>query len=60
MEQRRVHGAAATPARRTVPSWPRLRVPVVRRDRLLWSLHPIVDQSGPPLALLSAPAGFGK
>ncbi|MGH3484882.1 MAG: LuxR C-terminal-related transcriptional regulator, partial [Nocardioidaceae bacterium] len=42
------------------PSWPRLRVPVVRRDRLLWSLHPIVDQSGPPLALLSAPAGFGK
>src|SRR5918996_5639024 len=58
MGQRREHGTVA--ARRAVPSWPRLRVPVVPRDRLLASLHPIVDQSGPPLALLSAPAGFGK
>jgi LuxR family maltose regulon positive regulatory protein len=60
MGQRREHGTVAAARTRIVPSWPQLRVPVVRRDRLLASLHPIVDRSGPPLALLSAPAGFGK
>ena len=60
MGQRREHGTVVPAQTRAVPSWPRLRVPVVRRERLLASLDPIIDQSGPPLGLLSAPAGFGK
>jgi LuxR family transcriptional regulator, maltose regulon positive regulatory protein len=45
---------------RVSPPWPKLRVPAVRRDRLLTALEPLVDEAGLPLALLSAPAGFGK
>ena len=60
MGQRNEHGVDVPARPRAVQSWPRLRVPVVRRDRLLESLFRVVDQSGPPLALLSAPAGFGK
>jgi LuxR family transcriptional regulator, maltose regulon positive regulatory protein len=45
---------------RVNPPWSKLRVPVVRRDRLLVALEPLVDESALPLALLSAPAGFGK
>jgi len=60
MGQRNEHGVDVPARPRAAQSWPRLRVPVVRRDRLLESLFRIVDHSGPPLALLSAPAGFGK
>jgi LuxR family transcriptional regulator, maltose regulon positive regulatory protein len=54
----RIRSAPSRP--RVSPPWPQLRVPAVRRDRLLAALEPLVDQSGLPVALLSAPAGFGK
>jgi LuxR family transcriptional regulator, maltose regulon positive regulatory protein len=39
---------------------PPARVPQVRRAHLLRRLGTLVDEAGPRIALLSAPAGFGK
>lgn len=42
------------------PRRPPVRVPLVERTTLLRSLEELVHEGGPQVALVSAPAGFGK
>ncbi|MDN5853671.1 MAG: LuxR C-terminal-related transcriptional regulator, partial [Actinomycetia bacterium] len=42
------------------PRQPPLRVPLIRRDPLLASLGELLDEGGPTVGLVCAPAGFGK